>query len=314
MKSKLRIVFMGTPDFATHSLKLLVESGYNVVGVITAPDKPSGRGQKMSFSSVKEYALLKNLHLMQPKNLKDEGFIDELKSLKVDVQIVVAFRMLPELVWSMPTKGTLNLHASLLPKYRGAAPINWAIINGENESGVSTFFIEKEIDTGNIILQEKVSIGPDENAGDLHDKLMEIGAKLVCETIDKIDSGKIEAKAQNGTITQAPKIFKKDCKIDWNDSLINIHNFIRGLSPYPSAWTFIDEELNQSLKIFKSSVIESAHSEGIGKITVDEKNTLKVAVKGGYIQLHEIQLSGRKKMKTEDFLRGYQFAKNTILK
>ncbi len=314
MKSKLRIVFMGTPDFATHSLKLLVESGYNVVGVITAPDKPSGRGQKMSFSSVKEYALLKNLYLMQPKNLKDEAFINELKSLKVDVQIVVAFRMLPELVWSMPTKGTLNLHASLLPKYRGAAPINWAIINGENESGVSTFFIEKEIDTGNIILQEKVSIGPDENAGHLHDKLMEIGAKLVCETIDKIDSGKIEAKAQNGTITQAPKIFKKDCKIDWNDSLINIHNFIRGLSPYPSAWTFIDEELNQSLKIFKSSVIESAHSEGIGKITVDENNTLKVAVKGGYIQLHEIQLSGRKKMKTEDFLRGYQFAKNTILK
>jgi len=214
----------------------------------------------------------------------------------------------------MPTKGTLNLHASLLPKYRGAAPINWAIINGENESGVSTFFIEKEIDTGNIILQEKVSISPDENAGHLHDKLMDIGAKLVCETIDKIDSGKIKAKAQNGTITQAPKIFKKDCKIDWNDSLINIHNFIRGLSPYPSAWTFIDEELNQSLKIFESSVIESAHSEGIGKITVDAKNTLKVAVKGGYIQLHEIQLSGRKKMKTEDFLRGYQFAKNTVLK
>lgn len=314
MKSELRIVFMGTPEFATHSLRLLVESGYNVVGVITAPDRKSGRGQKISYSSVKEYALQKKLHLMQPSNLKDETFINELKSLNADVQTVVAFRMLPEIIWNMPPKGTFNLHASLLPKYRGAAPINWAIINGENESGVTTFFIEKEIDTGNIILQEKVSINKDENASNLHDKLMEIGSKLVCKTIDIISFGKIESKVQKGNATQAPKIFKDDCRINWNDSVENIQNFIRGLSPYPTAWTYINEEENHSIKIFKSSIIETKHSEEIGKIIVEEKNKLKVAVNGGFIQLVEIQLSGRKKMKTDDFLRGYQFPKDTVLK
>jgi methionyl-tRNA formyltransferase len=314
MKSNLRIVFMGTPEFATHSLRLVVESGYNVVGIITAPDRQSGRGQKINYSSVKEYAVEKGLHLMQPTNLKDPTFIEELKTLNADIQVVVAFRMLPEVIWNMPSKGTLNLHASLLPKYRGAAPINWAIINGEKESGVTTFFIEKEIDTGNIILQEKVSIEENENAGHLHDKLMEVGGKLVCETIDKISSGKIEGTAQNGKATQAPKIFKKDCQINWSDSIENIHNFIRGLSPYPTAWTFVDEEQKQNIKVFKSSIQKTSHSESSGKIITDGKSELKVAVNGGFIQLHEIQLSGKKKMKTEDFLRGYRFAEDIILK
>jgi methionyl-tRNA formyltransferase len=222
--------------------------------------------------------------------------------------------MLPEVIWNMPSKGTLNLHASLLPKYRGAAPINWAIINGEKESGVTTFFIEKEIDTGNIILQEKVSIEEDENAGHLHDKLMEVGGQLVCETIDKICSGKIKGKAQEGKATQAPKIYKKDCQINWGDSIENIHNFIRGLSPYPTAWTFVDEEQKQNIKVFKSSIQKTSHSESNGKIITDGKSELKVAVNGGFIQLHEIQLSGKKKMKTEDFLRGYRFAEDIILK
>ena len=314
MKSNLRIVFMGTPGFATHSLKLVVESGYNVVGVITAPDRPSGRGQKINYSSVKEYAIEKGLYLMQPTNLKDTNFIEELKNLKADVQIVVAFRMLPEVIWKIPSKGTLNLHASLLPKYRGAAPINWAIINGEKETGVTTFLIEKKIDTGNIILQEKVSIEEDENAGHLHNKLMKAGSKLVCETIDKISEGKIEKKAQEGKATQAPKIFKKDCQINWSDSIENIHNFIRGLSPYPTAWSFIDDEQKQNIKVFKSSIQKTHHYESFGKIITDRKSELKVAVNGGFIQLHEIQLSGKKKMKTEDFLRGYQFAEDTILK
>jgi methionyl-tRNA formyltransferase len=314
MKSNLRIVFMGTPEFAAHSLRLVVESGYNVVGVITAPDRPSGRGQKINYSSVKEYAVKKGLHLMQPTNLKDTTFIEELKALNADIQVVVAFRMLPEVIWNMPSKGTLNLHASLLPKYRGAAPINWAIINGEKESGVTTFFIEKEIDTGNIILQEKVNIEENENAGHLHDKLMEVGGQLVCETIDKISSGKIEGTAQEGKATKAPKIFKKDCKINWSDSIENIHNFIRGLSPYPTAWTFVDEEQKQNIKVFKSSIQKTSHSESNGKIITDGKSELKVAVHGGFIQLHEIQLSGKKKMKTEDFLRGYRFAEDIILK
>lgn len=314
MKSNLSIVFMGTPEFAAHSLRLVVESGYNVVGVITAPDRPSGRGQKINYSSVKEYAVKKGLHLMQPTNLKDTTFIEELKALNADIQVVVAFRMLPEVIWNMPSKGTLNLHASLLPKYRGAAPINWAIINGEKESGVTTFFIEKEIDTGNIILQEKVNIEENENAGHLHDKLMEVGGQLVCETIDKISSGKIEGTAQKGKATQAPKIFKKDCKINWSDSIENIHDFIRGLSPYPTAWTFVDEEQKQNIKVFKSSIQKTSHSESSGKIITDGKNELKVAVNGGFIQLHEIQLSGKKKMKTEDFLRGYRFAEDIILK
>ncbi len=314
MKSNLRIVFMGTPEFATHSLRLLIESGYNVVGVITAPDRPSGRGQKINYSSVKEYAVEKGLYLMQPTNLKDSDFIEELKTLKADIQVVVAFRMLPEIIWNMPSIGTLNLHASLLPKYRGAAPINWAIINGENESGVTTFFIEKEIDTGNIILQEKVSIEKDDNAGQLHDKLMDVGGKLVCKTIDKISKGTTDGTSQKGKATQAPKIFKKDCKINWTDSLEDIHNFIRGLSPYPTAWTFIDEEQKKNIKVFKSSIEKVSHSERVGKIFTDGKNELKVAVNGGYIHLHEIQLSGKKKMKTNDFLRGYRFDEDLILK
>ena len=237
---------MGTPDFATASLQALVENKYHVVGAITVPDKPAGRGQKLRTSSVKDYALTQNIPVLQPTNLKDESFLAELKALEADLQVVVAFRMLPEAVWNMPKYGTFNLHASLLPKYRGAAPINWAIINGETESGVTTFFIEHQIDTGNIIFQEKTSIEADDNAGDLHDKLMQIGSRLVRKTIDAISNGNAPNKKQKGIATKAPKIFKDICQIDWNKDINSIHNHIRGLSPYPGAWTNLNN--GKSLK------------------------------------------------------------------
>ena len=304
--NELRIVFMGTPDFATASLKALVESEYKIVAVITAPDRPAGRGQKMRSSSVKDYAIQQNLKVLQPHNLKDEKFIQELKSLNANLQIVVAFRMLPKIVWSMPNKGTINLHASLLPKYRGAAPINWAIINGEKQSGVTTFFIEEKIDTGEIILQEKTSISENETAGELHDKLMNIGSNLVCKTVDLISNNKVNAISQNGEISEAPKIFKPLCKLNWNDYPEKIHNKIRGLSPYPAAWTNLTNGIDLTLKVFQSKVEYKNHKFENGFIISDNKSYLKVATKKGFIEILELQLSGKKRMKIEDFLRGFK--------
>lgn len=302
--NKLRIVFMGTPHFATASLKALVQNNYEVVGVITAPDKPAGRGQKLRSSSVKEYALSKNLTVLQPNNLKDRSFITSLKALKADVQVVVAFRMLPEIIWNMPPKGTFNLHASLLPKYRGAAPINWAVINGDKESGVSTFFIEHKIDTGNIIFQDKIKIKEEDNAGIVHDKLMVIGSKLVCKTIDAINNKSAPNIKQKGVATVAPKIFKEDCQIDWNKNIHDIHNHIRGLSPYPSAWTTLS--IGKNIKIYQSLKEVTIHQETIGSILTDYKNYFKVAVNGGFIHLITLQLEGKKRMSAADFLRGFQ--------
>ena len=306
MSSQLRIVFMGTPDFATESLKRLVENNYNIVGVVTAPDRPAGRGQKIKFSSVKEYAVSQNLQVLQTEKLKNPQFIDELKNLEADLFVVVAFRMLPEIVWRLPAKGTFNLHGSLLPRYRGAAPINWAVINGDKETGVTTFFIEKDIDTGNIIFQEKLSISDKDTAGNIHDKLMHIGSELVCKTIDAIESNKAPNSPQlNETATHAPKIFKADCKVNWDENSVDIHNKIRGLSPYPTAWTSIDKD--KTLKLFSSSYENANHNETIGKILISNNKEMKVAAKDGFVHIHELQLSGKKRMKTEDFLRGYNF-------
>lgn len=300
----LRIVFMGTPDFATASLRALVENNYHVVGVVTVADKPAGRGRKMRASSVKEYAESQGIPVLQPTKLKDSSFIEELRSLQADVQVVVAFRMLPEVVWNMPPKGTFNLHASLLPRYRGAAPINWAVMNGDKESGVTTFFIEHKIDTGNIIFQERVSIEEEDNAGVLHDKLMNVGSQLVCRTIDAISDGTAPNIQQEGEPTQAPKIFKDSCEIDWNKSIDDIHNHIRGLSPYPAAWTTLSN--GKSIKIYQSRKEYSQHQETIGSIITDEKNIFKVAVKDGFIHLDSIQIAGKKRMPIADFLRGFQ--------
>ena len=304
---------MGTPEFATESLKLLVLKNYNIVGVVTSPDKPSGRGQKITSSSVKLFAETQNLNILQPENLRDSDFIRNLKKLNADIFIVVAFRILPEKVWKIPKYGTINLHASLLPNYRGAAPINWVIINGEKETGVSTFKIEKNIDTGNIIFQEKIKISPDEIAGNLHDKLMLTGSKLVCKTIDAITHGKAPNIPQNNKFkSYAPKIYKRDCKIDWNKNVEYIHNKIRGLSPYPTAWTLIDKSKKTNIKLFKSSVEKVKHNKKCGTVVVINKN-LKIAAKNGYIKIHELQLSGKKRMKTEDFLMGFSFSKNQVL-
>ena len=306
MSSQPRIVFMGTPDFATESLKRLVENNYNIVGVVTAPDRPAGRGQKIKFSSVKEYAVSQNLQVLQTEKLKNPQFIDELKNLEADLFVVVAFRMLPEIVWRLPAKGTFNLHGSLLPRYRGAAPINWAVINGDKETGVTTFFIEKDIDTGNIIFQEKLSISDKDTAGNIHNKLMHIGSELVCKTIDAIESNKAPNSPQlNETATHAPKIFKADCKVNWDENSVDIHNKIRGLSPYPTAWTSIDKD--KTLKLFSSSYENANHNETIGKILISNNKEMKVAAKDGFVHIHELQLSGKKRMKTEDFLRGYNF-------
>jgi methionyl-tRNA formyltransferase len=313
MPDKLKIVFMGTPNFAVESLKTLIESGHNIVGVVTAPDKPAGRGHKLEASPVKNFAEKVGIEvILQPLNLKSPEFIEKLGSLKADIQVVVAFRMLPEIVWSMPPKGTINLHASLLPDYRGAAPINWAIINGETETGVTTFFVEKEIDTGHIILSEKVGIGPETTAGELHDKLMIIGARLLLRTVGSISSGSYEAVAQkniivNKKLNPAPKIFKEICRIDWNIEGIKIHNFIRGLSPYPAAWTELsknDEVI--SLKIFESKFTVSKHNLLPGKLITDHKSYLKVVVKDGYIELLSLQQPGKKRLVTAEFLRGFQ--------
>lgn len=320
-KENLRIVFMGTPDFAVESLRILVENNYNIVGVITMPDKPAGRGHKIQYSAVKKYAVEHNLPVLQPEKLKDEAFLNDLKALKADLQIVVAFRMLPEVVWDMPPMGTFNLHGSLLPMYRGAAPINWAIINGEKETGVSTFFLTHEIDTGKIILQEKTPISETDNAGVIHDRLMEIGSRLVKETVDLILDNKAESTSQNeffqdeSELKFAPKIFKETCRIDWNKDLLDIHNHIRGLAPYPCAWTELKSEngtITSPVKIQEAYYEKAEHSISFGSIVTDNKSEIKVACKDGYIFITQLQLPGKKSMATQDFLRGYKFENGSL--
>jgi len=310
---------MGTPDFAVESLKKLIEKEYNIVGVITVPDKPAGRGQKLKKSAVKMYAEQHNLPVLQPVKLREPDFLDELSKLKADLQIVVAFRMLPEVVWNMPSMGTFNLHASLLPQYRGAAPLNRAIMNGEKESGVTTFLLKHEIDTGNILLREKVAIGPYDNVGDLHDKLMVIGADLVIKTVDALAEGTVKAIPQEeisvseAELKHAPKIFKEDCKINWSLTGQQIHNHIRGLSPYPVAWTnIISQETGKhvSLKIFRSDFEILKHGDAPGTIHTDKKSDLKIACSNGYIHVNELQMAGKKRMNAEDFLRGFQHVNN----
>lgn len=311
----LRIVFMGTPDFAVATLRSLVEKGYNVVGVITAPDRPAGRGRKLQKSAVKKYALEKGLAVLQPTNLKDNEFLAELEALTANLQIVVAFRMLPKVVWQMPKFGTFNLHASLLPDYRGAAPINWAIINGETETGVTTFFIDDKIDTGEIILQEKVQIADDDTAGSLHDKLMLVGADLVLKTVGQIEKGEVTTQKQKDAkeLKSANKIFKETCKIDWTRPLSDIYNHIRGLSPYPASWTTLyNDEDAILLKIYQASIIAEKHKLKTGTVLFT-KTELKIAVDEGYIKLLEIQLPGKRKMKTTEVLNGMKFSKSAYV-
>ena len=306
---KLRIVFMGTPEFAVGILDTILHNNYEVVGVITAADKPAGRGQKIKYSAVKEYALAHNLHLLQPTNLKDESFLAELKALNANLQIVVAFRMLPEVVWKMPSLGTFNLHASLLPNYRGAAPINWAIINGETKTGVTTFFIDDKIDTGAMILNAETAVGANESAGELHDRLMELGSETVIQTLALLESGRVTTTIQkdNDEIKTAYKLNKENCKIDWNKPALDIHNLIRGLSPYPAAWCFISDKGEEwNVKIYQSSIITESHSLAIGQL-VSTKKELKIAVANGFIQIESIQFPGKKKMNTAEFLNGIQF-------
>ena len=308
----IRIVFMGTPDFAVTILKHLVDNNYNVVGVITAADKPAGRGRKLNESAVKKYALTQNLKILQPTNLKNEVFLEDLKSLNANLQIVVAFRMLPKLVWQMPEFGTFNLHASLLPDYRGAAPIHWAIINGETKTGVSTFFIDDKIDTGEIILQEEIPVLHDETVGTLHDKLMFLGAELVAKTVNLIADGNIKTKKQPELKEKsAPKLHTENTKIDWSLSLDTIYNKIRGLNPFPSAWTILlnnDEEI--SAKIYEVEKIEESHNLEVGTI-ITSKKEIKVAVTNGFINIKGIKLAGKKKMDATSLLNGFNFADNS---
>ena len=306
--SSLRIVFMGTPDFAVPALQILVENNYNIVGVITAPDKPAGRGHKIQQSPVKQYALEKGLNVLQPLNLKADEFIAELKALDAQLQVVVAFRMLPEVIWRMPSKGTFNLHGSLLPQYRGAAPINWAVINGDSESGVTTFFINENIDTGRIILQEKVKLTSNTTAGELHDQLMEIGKKLVLDTVYRIQTDNLSLLNQKDLLIKdlkaAPKIFKADCKIDWTKNASQIHNLIRGLSPYPAAWTTLkkgDEEI--LLKIFAAEISDKIVAPNT--IESDNKTHLYIGCQNGSLKIKQLQLAGKNRMNTEDLLKGF---------
>ena len=306
----LRIVFMGTPEFAVASLDALVNAGCNIVGVITAPDKPAGRGMQLQQSAVKKYALEKNLNILQPEKLKNSAFIEDLKSLNADVQVVVAFRMLPEIVWNMPPMGTINVHASLLPQYRGAAPINWAIINGETQTGITTFKLQHEIDTGNILLQEKIAISEQETAGELHDKLKELGASVIVKTINAIAENNIEGKPQltthnaQLTIKHAPKLNTETCKIDWNNTAADIYNLIRGLSPYPTAFTYVDDKV---FKIYFAEKEVATHHLANGSLHTNNKTYLKFACADGYIHCKDVQLQGKKRMNAEEFLRGYRF-------
>lgn len=300
---------MGTPDFATGILEAILENNYNVVGVITAPDKPAGRGQKLSVSSVKQFALDKGLKVLQPTNLKDEAFLAELHSLQANVQVVVAFRMLPKQVWAMPKLGTFNLHASLLPQYRGAAPINWAIINGETKTGVTTFFIDDKIDTGAIILSDKVAIEENENAGNLHDKLMNLGKQTVVDTLKLIEKGDVPTTIQpeSEELKTAYKLNRENMKIDWSQSMDAIYNHIRGLSPYPCAWTFVEDGSEQwNVKIYEVEKESAIHSYDFGKI-ISNKKEMKIAVSGGYIKVKSLQFPGKKRMTTAEFLNGFEF-------
>ena len=319
-KKELRIVYMGTPDFAVESLRALVEGGYNVVGVVTMPDKPMGRhGSVLQPSPVKKYALEKGLTVLQPEKLKDETFLDELRALKADLQIVVAFRMLPEVVWNMPPMGTFNLHASLLPQYRGAAPINWAVINGETETGITTFFLKHEIDTGKIIQQVRVPIHETDNVEDVHDRLMLLGGQLVTETVDNILAGTIQPIDQSELVGDdvelkpAPKIFHETCQINWNQPMKKVYDFIRGLSPYPAAWSEFEDAKGkkQSVKIFSTSIVERVFTASElmpkpGEMLTDGKTYLHVMCQNGLLSINELQMAGKKRMPIADFLRGFE--------
>ena len=320
-KEDLRIVYMGTPDFAVESLRCLVEGGYNVVGVITMPDKPAGRGHKLQFSPVKQYALEQNLPLLQPEKLKDEAFVEALREWKADLQIVVAFRMLPEVVWNMPRLGTFNLHASLLPQYRGAAPINWAVINGDTETGITTFFLRHEIDTGEVIQQVRIPIADTDDVGIVHDKLMMLGGKLVTETVDAILNDAVkpipqEEMAVVGELRPAPKSFKDTCRIDWNQSVKRIYDFIRGLSPYPAAWSELLQPDGEAvvMKIFETEKIIQSHQLTPGTLLTDGKTYIHVAATNGFIGIRVLQLPGKKRLKTDELLRGFRLTEEFRVK
>lgn len=321
-KEELRIVYMGTPDFAVEPLRCLVEGGYNIVGVITMPDKPAGRGHKLQYSPVKQYALEHNLNLLQPERLKDEAFVETLRALHADLQIVVAFRMLPEVVWAMPRLGTFNLHASLLPQYRGAAPINWAVINGDTETGITTFFLKHEIDTGEVIQQVRVPIADTDNVGIVHDKLMLLGGQLVTETVDAILDGTVkripqEEMAVTGELRPAPKIFKETCHIGWNRPVKSLYDFIRGLSPYPAAWSELVHSDGTSVvvKIFESEKLPvtagTTPSVAPGTIRTDGKTYLHVAASDGWLSLKSLQLPGKKRLFVDELLRGYKLSSDS---
>jgi methionyl-tRNA formyltransferase len=311
---ELRIVFMGTPGFAVAGLKALVENGYNVVGVITAPDKPAGRGKKLTEPAVKKYAVEKGLKVLQPEKLKNPEFLEELKNLQADLQVVVAFRMLPEEVWNMPRLGTFNLHASLLPQYRGAAPLNWAIINGETKTGVTTFLLDHKIDTGKILFSDEIEIGYNDTVGDLHDLLMVTGASLVLRTVDALAEGNVKPIAQTEILPEekiknAPKIFKEDCKIDWTNDVETVRNLIRGLSPYPAAWAnLVHKETGRTLpcKIFFAQPVITEEKAKPGTIDSDDETYLNIACGNGWLEITDLQLSGKKRLKTSDFLRGFR--------
>ena len=319
-KKDLKIVYMGTPEFAVESLKRLVEGGYNVVAVITMPDKPMGRhGSVLQASPVKQYAVSQGLKVLQPEKLKDEAFVEELRSLQADLQIVVAFRMLPEVVWNMPPMGTFNLHASLLPQYRGAAPINWAVMNGDTETGITTFFLKHEIDTGEVIQQVKVPIADTDNVEVVYDKLMMLGGDLVLETVDAIIAGTVksipqeEMFASEAELRPAPKIFKETCRIDWNKGVKGVYDHVRGLSPYPAAWTELcaEEGKPQVLKIYETEKIFAEHGLPVGTVDTDQKTYFRIAVKDGFVNLLSLQLAGKKRMQVGDFLRGYRHVENS---
>ena len=313
----LRTVFMGTPEFAVASLDALVQAGCHIVGVITAPDKAAGRGMQLQQSAVKKYAVEKGLHILQPDKLKNPGFLEQLRSLQADLQIVVAFRMLPEAVWNMPPMGSVNLHGSLLPQYRGAAPINWAVINGEKETGVTTFKLKHEIDTGDILLQERFPIGDDETAGEVHDKMKAIGAQLLVRTVAGLAEGTLKETPQLSTgnlpageadrpetLKHAPKIFTETCRIDFSKTVNEVHNLVRGLSPFPGAFTSLD---GKTLKIFRTEKQPGTTGSASGSFETDKKQFLKFACADGYVLVKELQLEGKKRMAIEDFLRGYHF-------
>jgi methionyl-tRNA formyltransferase len=315
-KRNLRIVFMGTPDFSVATLKALLAADYSVVGVVTAPDRPAGRGQKLRMSAVKQFALERDLHVLQPKNLKATAFIDELRALEANLQIIVAFRMLPQVVWQMPKYGTFNLHASLLPDYRGAAPIHWAIINGETKTGVTTFFIDEKIDTGAIIMSQSTTIDTEMTVGQLHDDLMSIGSKLVVKTLKQIELDTVSTiiQPQSEDLKTAYKLDKDTCKIDWSGSLETIYNKIRGLNPYPTAWCYLDndEDALVSIKLYGVEKIKVNHKHKAGVI-ITSKDGLKVACRDGYINILEIQLPGKRKMDVKSLLNGFQFFESAKL-